>query len=139
MKLVEKTGACRFCGQTKLIKVLDTDTDEYLDEQAILGCNCNDAKMYKRAKEIKEEIEREKISARGTTHTLFHEKYPELETILNCAIDPLTAGKAKKVTITTDDKVKASITWKNGTLEVTREDKNIQTIRTKVQDINNVY
>lgn len=136
MELVEKTGVCRFCGQNKIVEVPDNFTEEEINEEASKECYCIDAKHYKESLELKAMVEQQKMSARGTTLELFHEEYPEIEELLNNAIDPLAAHKFKKVSIQTDDGVSASIKWKDG-IEVERVDKSINRIKTRVDEIDN--
>lgn len=136
--MVEKTGVCRFCGQHKVVEVPDYMSEEEINEEASKECYCVDAKAYKQAKELEIMIEQQKMSAKGTTLQLFHEEYPDIENLLNEAIDALAAHKFKKVTISTDDGVTASIKWKDG-IEVERVDKNINRIKTHIDEINHAY
>ena len=131
--MVEKTGVCRFCGQNKLVEVPDYLTEEEINEEASRECYCQGAKDYRKAKELEAMIEQQKMSARGTTLQLFHEDYPDIEKLLNSAIDPLAAHKFKKVSVTTDDGMSASIKWKDG-IEVERVDKNVNRIKTHIDE-----
>ncbi len=138
MEMVEKTGVCRFCGQNKIVEVPDYATEEEINEEASRECYCQGAKDYKKSKELEAMIEQQKISAKGDTYRYFNSDYPAIEKIFNAAIDPLVNHDFKKVTITTDDGVTASIKWKDG-IEVERTDKSIQRSKTKIDDINNAY
>lgn len=138
MEMVEKTGVCRFCGQNKLVEVPDYLTEEEINEEASRECYCQGAKDYKKAKELEAMIEMEKQSARGDIYRHFNNDYPDIEELFNVAIEPLAAHKFKKVSITTDDGVSASIKWKDG-IEVERVDKITQRSKTKVHEINNAY
>ena len=133
MEMVEATGICRYCGQTKLVEVPDFFTPEDIQEEASTECYCQGAKDHKKAKELEAMIEQQKESARGTTYQLFHEEFPDIEKLLNSAIDPLAGHKFKKVTVSTDDGVTASIKWKDG-IEVERVDKNVNRIKTHVDE-----
>lgn len=128
----EETGICRFCGQTKLVEVPDSFTQEQIDEEATLMCKCFEAKQYKEKKEKEEQIEMAKTSAKGTTFELFHEEFPEIEEILNSVMDPLTKKKFKKLTIQTGGKTKATISFSKDTIKVEREDKSTYTRKTEV-------
>lgn len=77
-------------------------------------------------------IEMAKTSAQGTTYELFHEEFPEIETVLNAVMDDLVNKKYRKVTIATGGKTKASITFSKDTIKVEREDKNTYTRETEI-------
>ncbi len=49
--LYEQTGACRFCGQIKVMHTAQEWTQEELDEEATLTCSCGAAKTYAYRKE----------------------------------------------------------------------------------------
>lgn len=130
--MTQKTGICRFCGQTKLVEVPDDFTQEEVDEEIALTCRCPESKAYQEKKQKEEQIEMAKTSAKGTTFELFHEEFPEIEEILNSVMDALVAKKFKKLTITTGGKTKASITFAKDTIKVEREDKSTYTRETEV-------
>lgn len=132
MEMIEKVGICKFCGQHKIVEVPDFMTDEEVNEEATLGCKCPDAKAYKDKKDREEMIRQAKLSAQGTTFELFHEEYPEIEEILNNAMDPLVDKKIKKITITTGGKTKASISFAKDAIKVEREDKAVATRETEI-------
>ena len=136
MELVEKTGVCKFCGQNKIVEVPDYMNEEEINEEASKECYCVGAKNYKAELEQRAIIEQQKMSARGTTLELFHEDFPVIEKLLNEAIDPLADKKIKKLSITTDDGVRANIKW-NGGIEVERVDTEVNRIKTKINEINN--
>ena len=81
-----KKGACRFCGQNKMIEVPNGYTQEEIDEEVTCECKCDEAKAYQEKKEREERLEAQKLSAKGTTFELFHNDFPEVEEILNNAI-----------------------------------------------------
>lgn len=132
MEMVEKTGVCRFCGQKKFLEVPDYMTDEEVNEEASTECYCKEAKAYKEKKERAELIEQAKTSAKGTTHILFHEEFPEIEELFNAAINPLVDKKIKKLTITTGGKTKATISFSKDNIKVEREDKSVNTLETEI-------
>lgn len=49
--LFEQTGACRFCGQIKVMHTAEEWSQERLDEEATLTCSCGAAKTYAYRKE----------------------------------------------------------------------------------------
>ena len=123
----EITGTCKFCGQRRLIVVPDNADEELILEETALSCTCKESHAYRDAKEKEEQIEMAKTSARGTTFKLFHEEYPEIEELLNMAIDPLVNKKFKKMTINTGGRVKATISFSKDSIKVEREDKSVAT------------
>lgn len=48
-----KKGACRFCGQNKMIEVPNGYTQEEIDEEVTCECKCDEAKAYQEKKERK--------------------------------------------------------------------------------------
>ena len=44
-----KKGACRFCGQNKMIEVPNGYTQEEIDEEVTCECKCDEAKEIGRA------------------------------------------------------------------------------------------
>lgn len=128
----EITGNCKFCGQSVLVVVPDNATEEVLTEEATMNCTCKESHSYRDAKEKEEQIEMAKTSARGTTFELFHEEFPEIEELLNMAINPLVEKKFKKLTINTGGRTKATISFAKDAIKVEREDKSIATRETDV-------
>ena len=71
-----KKGACRFCGQNKMIEVPSGYTQDEIDEEVTLECKCDEAKAYKEKKEREERLEAQKLSAKGTTCLLYTSPSP---------------------------------------------------------------
>lgn len=128
----EITGTCKFCGQRSLIVVPDNASVELIKEETALNCTCKESQAYRAEKEKEEQIEMAKTSARGTTFELFHEEFPEIEELLNMAINPLVEKKFKKLTINTGGRTKATISFAKDAIKVEREDKSIATRETDV-------
>lgn len=123
---------CRFCGQMKLTEVPDNFTEEEIGEEVALTCNCKEAKAYQEKKAKEELLEMAKTSARGTTFELFHESHPDVEELLNAAIDPVADGKIKAVTVKTGGKTTGTIKKSKDTIIVQREDKSTYTRETEL-------
>lgn len=115
-----KKGACRFCGQNKMIEVPNGYTQEEIDEEVTCECKCDEAKAYQEKKEREERLEAQKLSAQGTTFELFHNDFPEVEQILNKTIPLLVTKKVKKLIVNTGTKVTATIGISKGTIKVER-------------------
>jgi len=127
-----KTGTCRFCGQSKIIEVPAGYTESEVNEEVTLECKCAEAKEYQAKKEEEETIEMSKTSAKGTTFELFHSDFPEVEATLNSVIDHLVSKKMKKVTISTGTKVTGTISISKGTIKVERIEKSTYTRETEL-------
>ena len=121
--MTEFTGVCRYCGQHKLVEIPDAATEEEINEEATVMCRCLPAQAYRDELAHKERVEAAICSAEGTTYELFNDEYPDIEQLLNSAMRPLAAGTIKKVTINTNGKTKASISFAADTFKVEREDK----------------
>ena len=52
--LVQRTGACRFCGQMATLEAPETWSDEDIDELAVENCKCGRAGIYAGKKKRKE-------------------------------------------------------------------------------------
>ena len=49
--MLERTGACKFCGQIKIMHIAEEWSQEHLDEEATLTCSCSAAQAYAFRKE----------------------------------------------------------------------------------------
>lgn len=118
-----KSGICRYCGQHRLVEVPDFYTEEQIEEKVALVCNCKAAQAYQAEKEMEEKLEMAKTSAKGTTFELFHEDAPEVEKILNEALEPLTDGAFDSLKIKVNKRTTATLKMSNENILVMREDK----------------
>ena len=125
MKIVTKTGVCRFCQQTKLIELEEGDLgllpekeEEMLDERATRACDCEAAMEYTRIQESKENVSLQ-------IQALFESDHQEMGQLLIDAIEPVSQGKVKSVSIKAGEEtvISAKITrTKDGTIRATRKD-----------------
>lgn len=44
--MAQFTGACVYCGQTQLVVGGETMTEEEINKQATLQCNCDEAQFF---------------------------------------------------------------------------------------------
>lgn len=51
---IEVVGACRFCGQTKMIKASPGTPAGEIDERVTLDCNCREAVIYQNRKKFRD-------------------------------------------------------------------------------------
>lgn len=132
----EITGACKFCGQNKIVYVPENlSAGEVMieaTEEASLQCFCAGAKAYQDKKEREARIAAAKESARGTTWELFNEEYPEVKEILDGSMDALVTGAIRKVSVAVNGKTSASISFDKETFKVQRVDKNTATRETEI-------
>lgn len=136
MEMITVDSICKFCGQHKMVEVPEFFTQEEIVNEASKECYCKDGQAFKEELELKAMIEQQKTSAKGDTFRLFNSDYPAIEKVFNDAIDSLVNHDFKKMTITTDDGVTASIKWKDG-IEVERVNKDVQRSKTKIYEIHN--
>ena len=103
MRLVERTGFCRACGQSKIMKVPDTMTDEDLEEKATRECTCADGReyRYKKEKEEKEKLAKEQMQA--WTQEIFGDNKPAVKTTLDIALDPILKGDFDEIVVKYDN------------------------------------
>jgi len=128
-----KRGACRFCGQQKIIEVPETLEQEEIDEEVTLECRCAEARGYQEKREREEKTQAQMVSAKGTVYELFHEEFPEIEDVLNECIPLLVNLKARKILVNTGKKVTASVSISKGTIKVERVEKSVYSRETDLE------
>ena len=101
--LLERTGACRFCGQMKILHLTEEWSQERLNEEATCSCGCADARAYAYRKESFEK-------AQQAVETLFSEgsriKWlykitldPKLKELMFRIMEAMASGIMEAVTI----------------------------------------
>ena len=94
--LLERTGACKFCGQIKIMHIADEWSQEHLDEEATLTCSCGAAQAYAFRKEAIQ-------TAQAAINQLFSDGHrlkwlykieldPSLKPLMLQAVDAMEAG-----------------------------------------------
>lgn len=121
-----ETVACKFCGQVQSIKVYEGETAEV---QAIMACDCEDAKAYRNKKT---QIERAIVQI----YDLFGEKASELYKIeaidediienIKAMLPMIQSKRIKNVNITVESKnqIKVTISYNNGKFIIKRSESN---------------
>lgn len=107
------TGACRFCGQTRLFPDGGSWSAEELDEAATGLCSCAEAQR-----------EREKEKRTNTTLRQISEIFarePEIEELMTELIPVIMDGLIRKVTVETEDGVKAAVWMSRDKINVNRK------------------
>lgn len=116
-----QSAECRFCGQMIQIETKDELTAQQAQEEAVMLCQCLEAREYQREKNRRER-------ALENVRILFGEgALPEkrasegVVNILLAAVDEIYSGEIAKITIQTHEGVKASISQSsNGGISVER-------------------
>lgn len=85
----EVIGACRFCGQTKLVRLADEASDEMADQAATNECNCQEAAQYRASINKMARI-------RDTIESTFDEETSEF---MMSAVDAVVSGMFDRITI----------------------------------------
>lgn len=110
-------GACKYCGQTYQVEITEDMTDEKLDEEATLKCDCDDAKNFHREQKKKQKVIE-------NIHTLVRPEMPEIAEMLINHIDLILIGAVDNISIkmNSGEKVNVSTTSK-GTVKVNKNHK----------------
>ena len=56
--LQEQTGYCRFCGQAGIVRTMTGWSEDRINEQVTIQCQCEEAKMYAKAIERKQKAKK---------------------------------------------------------------------------------
>lgn len=107
------TGACIYCGQIANVRGGEGLTDDETDKLATLQCNCDEAEAYQRQ-------EQKKTYAEANIKRLFEDDSEVLTKVLLDTVQPLACHKINKVTITTENGVRATLTAKEQSIKVER-------------------
>ena len=108
----KQTGTCIYCGQTMMFDTIGVADKEQLDKWATEKCTCE------KAKKMQEKV-KAKHSAEENIRTMFRERYPEVEAIMQAALPYIEGEDVLKVTIDTGAGVKGSICMTSkGTIKV---------------------
>lgn len=108
----KQTGTCIYCGQTMIFDTIGLADKEQLDKWATEKCTCE------KAKKMQEKV-KAKHSAEENIRTMFRERYPEVEAIMQSALPYIEGEDVLKVTIDTGAGVKGSICMTSkGTIKV---------------------
>lgn len=92
-----KIGYCRFCGNSRMVKIEDgTDPDqEELNRLAAEQCKCPESVRWR-----EQEAQREEMI--GNIMQIMSEKWPAAADLLMGAISPLQKGLIEKITVKID-------------------------------------
>ena len=107
------TGCCVYCGQTKIVVGGDDMTEEQIDKQATLQCDCDEAQWLQRAA-------RKKTYADANIKRLFADDGQMILNMLLELTEPLALQRIKKFTATTEEGIRATLTAKENSIKVER-------------------
>lgn len=110
---MEYTGTCIYCKQTRIVRAGDGLTQEEADKLATLECSCDEAQTLQK-------IEQKKTYAEANVSKLFAGDGAAAVEVMLHAVAPLACQKIKKLTLTTADGVKATLTAKENSIKVER-------------------
>ncbi len=117
-------GACRYCGQTKIIQVPDKFTAGQINDEVTKQCSCDEAVAFQCELEKIEAAEAAKKSAEAMILELFYEEFPSVAAVLKAALPHLAEYCFDKVSIKADDNVTASMSINSkGEIKVERSEK----------------
>ncbi len=112
--MAQYMGSCKYCGQkTAGIIAGDNATEEEINKLATLQCNCNEAQAFQK-------VEQKKTCAEANIKQLFKDDGTKLKHALLEACDGLASQNIKKVTITTAEGVRATLTSKENSIKCER-------------------
>lgn len=135
MSLIDRTGICRACGQSMMVKVPDDFTEAQIEERVTLDCRCAQGWQYRAEKEREENLKTAIERAEALIDTLFPEDENEEDSatdttyiveILKKSLRPLSQGDFKKIVINISKTLKVEIKFSNDSFTIKKEDKNIK-------------
>ena len=111
--MAQHTGCCIYCGQTQLVVGGETMTEDDINKQATLQCNCDEAQFLQK-------IEQKKTYAEANVKRLFADDGQALTAMLLETVPLLACQKVRKFTATTAEGIKATLTAKENSIKVER-------------------
>lgn len=106
-RAVEKNGACRFCGQIKLVEALEEFNEDELNELATEQCNCYEAQDYisRLYRKEKADFRIEELFGSGNKPELTDARMQMLHQAAGYVVD----GIAEKVTVEVTGELKMMV------------------------------
>lgn len=111
--MAQYTGCCIYCGQTQLVVAGEDLTEDEINKLATLQCNCDEAQALQK-------IEQKKTYADANIKRLFENDGAGLKQIMLSATGCLAAQNIKKISITTAEGVRATLTAKENSIKCER-------------------
>lgn len=94
-EFVKNMGACKFCGQTRMVKTIGDITQSKADEIATNECNCKDAKVFQNRES--------KIKKAQEWVRLRFEHQPNIQEVFNVAVKAVANHDIEKTSIKEGD------------------------------------
>lgn len=121
--MMEYTGACRFCGQLKMVKGGDGLTQEEVDRLAALECACDDAQYFQM-------IERKKAYAEANIRKVLETDGENVRAACMGMVQQLAEQKIRKISLQTDNGINITMTAKEKSIRIERK----ETKKTAMED-----
>lgn len=109
----EYTGTCLYCGQVQFIKAGDGLTEQEVNKLAIMQCNCDEAQALQKC-------EQKKTYADANIKRLFEGESQCIQELLIGHTEALSRQIIKKVTVTTSEGIRGTLTAKENSIKVER-------------------
>ena len=119
-RAVEKNGACRFCGQIKLVEALEEFNEDELNELATEQCNCYEAQNYisRLYRKEKADFRIEELFGSGNKPELTDARMQMLHQAAGYVVD----GIAEKVTVEVTGELKMMVSeTAKGNIKINRK------------------
>lgn len=117
---MQYTGHCIYCGQNKILAAGEGLSEEEINRLATMECNCIDAQVVQR-------IDQRKNYAEANIKKLFDSDISIKDLALN-SIELLASQRIKKISITSAEGVKATLTARENSIKCERFIINKQTL-----------
>ena len=112
--LEEQQGACRFCGQIRMLHTMGMMKEELLNEAATQLCDCPEADKYARHL-------RKKEKAYERIRSIYHDMPEDIQELMGAAVDLMLEDRMEKVTLHITGKLKAQISMTSkGNIKIDR-------------------
>ena len=111
--MAQYTGCCIYCGQTQLVVAGEDLTEDEINKLATLQCNCDEAQALQK-------VEQKKTYAEANIKRLFEGDCAGLRHVLLESTGCLAAQNIKKITVTTADGVRETLTAKENSIKCER-------------------
>lgn len=125
MKIVQKMGMCKFCGQQKYIQIAEDAADETINDQVSYECSCEAGKIWRAGIDDKKREDAMLIEAQGVAFALFDKDKPQIEELINELVPKMRAKEIKKLVIV-HEKTKIAIRSTRDGVTITRSDVNTE-------------
>lgn len=120
-KTIEKIGICKFCQQSKYIRVAEDMPDEEINDQVSYECSCEAGKIWRAGIDEKKRIEAMILEAKGISFALLDKDKPAIENLVNDLVPVMVKNEIKKISIC-HEKTKVTIRSTSQGVTITRND-----------------